>query len=73
MTIQCQVLEIAQEAKKAASTLCRLATEEKNLVLREMGDALLKHESFLREENSRDVAFASEKGCLLYTSDAADE
>ena len=62
MTIQSQVLEIAQEAKKAASTLCKLATEEKNLVLQEMGDALLKHESFLREENARDVVFASEKG-----------
>jgi glutamate-5-semialdehyde dehydrogenase len=62
MTIQSQVLGIAQEAKKAASTLCRLAAEEKNLALREMGAALLKQGSFLREENARDVAFASDKG-----------
>ncbi|HAJ28164.1 MAG TPA: glutamate-5-semialdehyde dehydrogenase [Syntrophus sp. (in: bacteria)] len=62
MTIQSQVLGIAQAAKKAASTLCRLTAEEKNLALREMGAALLKHGSFLREENARDVALASEKG-----------
>jgi glutamate-5-semialdehyde dehydrogenase len=62
MTIQSQVLGIAQEAKKAASALCKLAAEEKNHALREMGAALLKHESFLREENARDLALASEQG-----------
>lgn len=62
MTIQSQVLGIAEEAKKAANKLCRLAAEEKNLALREMGAALLTHESFLRKENERDVALAAEKG-----------
>ncbi len=62
MTIQSQVLGIAQEAKKAANKLCRLAAEEKNVALGEIGAALRKHGSFLRKENARDVALASEKG-----------
>jgi glutamate-5-semialdehyde dehydrogenase len=62
MTIQSQVLGIAQEAKKAASKLCKLAAEEKNQALREIGAALRKHGSFLRKENDRDVALASAQG-----------
>jgi glutamate-5-semialdehyde dehydrogenase len=62
MTIQSQVLGIAEEAKKAAGKLCRLAAEEKNLALREMAAALRMHGSFLKKENARDVACASERG-----------
>jgi glutamate-5-semialdehyde dehydrogenase len=61
MTIQSQVLGIAKEAKKAAGQLCRLAAEDKNLALREMAAALRERGPFLKKENARDVACASER------------
>ncbi len=62
MTIQSQILAMAQEARKAAAVLGVVSAADKNRALREMGAALRENASFLRAENARDVAAALDKG-----------
>lgn len=55
MTIEKEMRQLAQEAKKAAATLAGLPTQVKDEVLKEMADEILKEIAYLRRENDRDL------------------
>jgi glutamate-5-semialdehyde dehydrogenase len=70
------LLNIGQNAKKAARKLAYIGTAAKNEALTEMANALILHEEEILEANNRDIAAAEKKGIkkslinrLLLTSD----
>jgi glutamate-5-semialdehyde dehydrogenase len=62
MDIKAQVLEIAKHAHKAALSLGRVNSEEKNRVLLWMAEALVKQSGFLIAENAKDLDHATQAG-----------
>jgi len=62
MSIQKQVIDIAQKAKDASRMIGRLSTERKNKALLKMAEGLIANSSRLKEENARDLAVGREKG-----------
>jgi len=62
MSIQKQVVSIAQKAKEASKIVGRLSTEKKNEALLRMADALISNASRLKKENANDLALARKKG-----------
>jgi len=62
MTLERTVLELAQKAKKASTSLLSLSTETKNNVLLEVADLLLSEKAFLQGENQKDLQAGKEKG-----------
>jgi glutamate-5-semialdehyde dehydrogenase len=62
MHIKAQVIEIAEKAKKAASSLGRIGADDKNRVLLRMAEALVDRSGFLIAENAKDVDQASRTG-----------
>lgn len=54
--------ELGILAKNAESTVAFMGTEEKNYLLREMAEALIKNQSLILEMNQKDIEFAKEKG-----------
>jgi glutamate-5-semialdehyde dehydrogenase len=62
MHIKAQVIEIAEKAKKAASSLGRIGADDKNRVLLRMAEALVERSGFLIAENAKDLDQASRTG-----------
>lgn len=62
MDIRTQVVEIAQDARKAASVLARLPSSRKDEALRLMAEKIIGQIPFLVEENSKDLDRARRSG-----------
>jgi len=62
MDIKQQVIKIAQKARSAAIALARCPSEQKNRALTEMAQKLLRERDMLKEENAKDLAYASQAG-----------
>ena len=62
MDIRTQVVEIAQDARKAASVLARLPSSRKDEALRLMAEKIIGQIPFLVEENSKDLEQARRSG-----------
>jgi glutamate-5-semialdehyde dehydrogenase len=62
MDMKSLVLERAREARKGARALGRASSAQKNTALRGMAASIRKNAARLKEENSKDIAFAAEKG-----------
>ena len=62
MDIRTQVVEIARDAKKAASALARLPSARKDEALRLMAEKIIAQIPFLVEENSKDLDRARRSG-----------
>lgn len=62
LDVKSRVIEIAENAKKAAAVLSRISTNEKNRVLIQMADELSRETDHLMAENAKDIDYAGEKG-----------
>ena len=62
MSIKEQVIEIAEKAKEAASTLAKISSRVKDKALLEMADELIKNMDYLTTENAKDLDYAQKKG-----------
>lgn len=62
MDVRSCVIEIAENAKRAAGRLARLSTDVKNRVLLHMADGLIGQTDALIRENEKDLEHAREKG-----------
>jgi len=62
MDIKSLVIEIAKNSRKAAGTLSRIPTDEKNRVLIHMADELIGQTDLLIAENAKDLVHARDKG-----------
>jgi glutamate-5-semialdehyde dehydrogenase len=62
MDIRTQVIDIAKNGRAAANTLASTSSEVKNRALLEMAERLIERETYLIEENEKDLAYAREKG-----------
>ncbi|MRR17153.1 MAG: glutamate-5-semialdehyde dehydrogenase [Deltaproteobacteria bacterium] len=65
MDIHSNVKKIAEDALAASRRLSRMSANAKNAALLRMADELAWHRDFILSENSRDVAYAREKGLSL--------
>ncbi|MCK5070215.1 MAG: gamma-glutamyl-phosphate reductase, partial [Desulfocapsa sp.] len=61
-SLENEISNMAQKARKAARTLVTLSTESKNNVLLHMADAIDKQRDFIQKENEKDLAAGKEKG-----------
>lgn len=61
MSLEREILKIAQKARSAVHTLSLLNTEVKNKTLKEIADILRKNKKYLIQENLKDIALAQEK------------
>jgi glutamate-5-semialdehyde dehydrogenase len=62
MTLQEQMLRLAQQAKAASRALAQLATDEKNACLLAMADALEQNRAALQQANARDLETGTQAG-----------
>jgi len=62
MDIKEQVIQIAKNARQAASAVANLSSAEKDEALIEMAEQLIHHTDYLIEENEKDVEYARRKG-----------
>ena len=62
MSIKEQVIEIAEKAKEAASTLAKISSRVKDKALLEMADELIGNTDYLTTENAKDLDYAQKKG-----------
>lgn len=62
MDIKAFVLSKAKEAKEGARSLAKTSSEQKNITLLKMAEALKKRSKELIKENAKDIAFAMKKG-----------
>ncbi|MCX5845524.1 MAG: glutamate-5-semialdehyde dehydrogenase [Deltaproteobacteria bacterium] len=62
MDIKKQVVEIAKNAKSAASVLARLSSDAKNRVLHDMAEELIRQTGLLMRENEKDIEKAKQMG-----------
>ena len=60
--IEKNICEMARKAKKAARSLISLSTETKNILLRQMAEALEEKRPFIQQENQKDLVAGMEKG-----------
>ncbi|NLX17705.1 MAG: aldehyde dehydrogenase family protein, partial [Desulfobulbus sp.] len=56
------VLEMVQNARSASRTIASMSTNQKNRILCDIGEALLKRQSFILAENSKDMEAGRKKG-----------
>ena len=61
-SLENEISDMAQKARKAARTLVTLSTESKDNVLLHMADAIDKQRDFIQKENEKDLAAGKEKG-----------
>jgi len=61
VSLEREILKIAQKARSAVHTLSLLNTEVKNKTLKEIADILRKNKKYLIQENLKDIALAQEK------------
>ncbi len=57
-----QIVEIAKKSREAAHVLSNISSGKKNEALNKMSKLLVKKRGYLIEKNSKDLAFAREKG-----------
>jgi glutamate-5-semialdehyde dehydrogenase len=62
MDVRSYVVEIAENAKRAAGKLARLSTDVKNRALLHMADELIRETDALIRENQKDLDHARDKG-----------
>ena len=62
MNIRNGVIEIAKNAKKAATALARLSSDTKDCILSDMAEALTRQTGHLIKENAKDVEKARQMG-----------
>ncbi|MBI4661277.1 MAG: glutamate-5-semialdehyde dehydrogenase [Verrucomicrobia bacterium] len=62
MTLRDEMQQLAQQAKTASRDLARLTTEQKNICLRAMADALESNGPAIREANQQDLEAGSRSG-----------
>src|SRR5258708_2900347 len=62
MSIQNEMLKMAQAAREAARVLATLSTEQKNAALHHAAGALIKERGKLEAANSEDIAAGKQKG-----------
>jgi glutamate-5-semialdehyde dehydrogenase len=62
MDVRSYVIEIAENAKRAAGKLARLSTDVKNRALLHMADELIRQTDALIRENEKDLDHARDKG-----------
>ncbi len=62
MSVESEVMKMAKAAKAASKELACCSTEQKNRALYAIADRLFKDADYIKKENSRDLAFAKEKG-----------
>jgi len=62
MDLRSEVKEMAKKAKEVSHLLAHLSTDAKNRVLIEMAEALEKKQTFLIEENRKDLAAGEKAG-----------
>ncbi|MEJ2033614.1 MAG: gamma-glutamyl-phosphate reductase, partial [Deltaproteobacteria bacterium] len=62
MTVAETIRELAVRAKEAGRNVAALDTGRKNQVLERMAEALLAEQTFIREENEKDLAAGRDKG-----------
>ena len=62
MEVRSYVIEIAENAKRAAGKLARLSTDVKNRALLHMADELIRETDALIRENQKDLDHARDKG-----------
>ncbi len=62
MTLENQITEIGQKARKAARALTLLSSEQKNEILRGMADELVSRAPAILDANAKDVAGAEANG-----------
>ena len=62
MDVKSYVIEIAENAKRAAGKLARLSTDVKNRALLHMADELIRETDALIRENQKDLDHARDKG-----------
>jgi glutamate-5-semialdehyde dehydrogenase len=62
MDVRSYVIEIAENAKRAAGKLARLSTDVKNRALLHMADELIRQTDALLRENEKDLDHARDKG-----------
>ncbi|MCX5854533.1 MAG: glutamate-5-semialdehyde dehydrogenase [Deltaproteobacteria bacterium] len=62
MDVRSYVIEIAENAKRAAGKLARLSTEVKNRALLHIADELIRQTDALIRENEKDLDHARDKG-----------
>ncbi len=58
MNIEQHIREIGQRAKSATPHLTSLTTDQKNLILQKMADALGEHREIIKQENLKDLNLA---------------
>lgn len=57
-----ELIDIAKQAKQAASQIAKASTEQKNEILKALADELKKQASLIYEENEKDLAEGLKKG-----------
>ncbi len=62
MDIKEQVLQIAKNARQAASAVANLSSTDKDEALVEMARQIIHHTDYLIEENEKDIEYARRKG-----------
>ena len=62
MDIRSRVIEIASNAKKAATVLARLSSDAKDRALLDMAEALIRQSGLLIKENAKDLEKATQIG-----------
>jgi len=62
MDIRSRVIEIASNAKKAATVLARLSSDAKDRALLDMAEALIRQSGLLIKENAKDLEKATQSG-----------
>ena len=62
MDLATEILDLGKRARAASRLLARLTTDQKNMGLRAMADALDSHQATILAANARDVATGQENG-----------
>src|SRR5205814_8810198 len=62
MTLTEQMSQLARQAKAAAHELARLTTDEKNVSLHSMAEALEQSRAAIQEANQRDMTAGAQSG-----------
>ncbi len=68
MSLESQMIELGERAKKASYILAGTSTEVKNHALLSMARALEERMELILDANQQDMDAGRAKGCLLYTS-----
>ncbi|MDD9301635.1 MAG: glutamate-5-semialdehyde dehydrogenase [Desulfobacter sp.] len=62
MSLETQIIQIAQDARAAARIMATLSSEQKNRALYTIADLITAHGSLIQKENEKDLAAAQKNG-----------